>query len=449
MIEALLSNTDRDKIAQTLTAMFPNAVVFMVDKDRKLRFWKDATEHRLGYKPEKLIGEICLAGNRCVQCMGGCGLTQKGSVDHVPITLFCEDGSTRAYKKHAVAFRDQNGEFDGGIEILLPDQHPEKTVTQSSVQTDERFGLISRDPDMFHVFDMIEKVAKTDIPVLVRGESGTGKELVARAIHHQSPRSDKPFIAINCASLNESMLESELFGHVKGAFTGAIRDHIGVFERARGGTLFLDEIAEIPIELQAKLLRVLESGEYTPLGGETVRNADARIITATHRALREEAKSGRFREDLLYRLRVVPIFLPNLKSRPGDIPLLINDILKNYFLNKPIPKLEKEALNALMRHDWPGNIRELKNVVHYACVMSDNNVIKLTDLPQDISLGKIDKTTQDDGKAFDKNLKIITPERVSKAMHMANGNLNTAAEILNISRTSLWRYRKKFGLEKE
>ena len=302
---------------------------------------------------------------------------------------------------------------------------------------------------MQHMFSIIERVAITEFPVLVRGESGSGKELVAQAIHDYSQRRKHPFIAINCAALNASLLESELFGHVKGAFTGAIREHKGVFERAAGGTLFLDEIAEIPLELQAKLLRVLETGEFTPLGGEKSLKANVRIIAATHRALREEAKSGRFRQDLLYRLRVIPIFVPPLRERKQDIPLIAEFLLNEHRTSTQVPRLSGTALQTLMDYDWPGNVRELKNTLLYALAMANGrSEIDVSDLPDEIIHGLQD--AESEPQAIEQpallNSTKIDAHTLQQTLKKYQYDLGLAAQALGISRTSLWRYRKKFGL---
>ena len=307
----------------------------------------------------------------------------------------------------------------------------------------------SHSSSMQHMFSIIERVAITEFPVLVRGESGSGKELVAQAIHAYSHRRKHPFIAINCAALNASLLESELFGHVKGAFTGAIREHKGVFERAAGGTLFLDEIAEIPLELQAKLLRVLETGEFTPLGGEKSLKSDVRIIAATHRALREEAKSGRFRQDLLYRLRVIPIFVPPLRERKQDIPLIADFLLNEHRTSTQAPFLSETALQTLMKYDWPGNVRELKNTLLYALAMANGRPeIDVSDLPDEIIQGLQDSDLEPENyeQAAQINARKIDAYTLQHTLKKYQYDLNQAAQALGISRTSLWRYRKKFGL---
>ena len=327
-------------------------------------------------------------------------------------------------------------------------QHIDHSLDLSLVQKQlgERFH--SGSAEMQHMFSIIEKVALTEFPVLVRGESGSGKELVARAIHDYSQRKHQVFIAINCAALNANILESELFGHVKGAFTGAIREHKGVFERAAGGTLFLDEIAEIPLELQAKLLRILESGEFTPLGGEKSIKSDVRIITATHRALREEARLGHFRQDLLYRLRVIPIFIPPLRERKQDIPSIAEAILKEQEMHFEItPTITEQAMELLMSYDWPGNVRELKNTLLYALTMANGKTqIDVYDLPDEISHNQYHHFRNQNTEGLSSTKQPINAVTLEKMLLKHNYNMNRTAEALGISRTTLWRYRKQLHL---
>ena len=360
----------------------------------------------------------------------------------------------------AIDFVDGHPSVDQVNDFIKNKNHKNKIPKQPLEQL-----FNSRSSKMQHMLSIIERVAVTEFPVLVRGESGSGKELVAQAIHAYSLRKNEVFIAINCAALNANILESELFGHVKGAFTGAIREHKGVFERADGGTLFLDEIAEIPLELQAKLLRVLETGEFTPLGGEKVIQSNVRIIAATHRALREEAKLGRFREDLLYRLRVIPIFVPPLRERKEDIPLIVDYILKANQTNSQVqnsktkptitPQLEEQALQVLMAYDWPGNIRELKNTLLYALAMTSGKAkIEVSDLPHEIvHCQYIQQATHESHmKAEIPNMtvessSVLSKKIIQRTLQQYNQNLNLAAKALGISRTTLWRYRKKFNLD--
>ncbi|ABE50082.1 MULTISPECIES: sigma-54 interaction domain-containing protein [Methylobacillus] len=423
-------------LAQQIAKLMPDAAVIMVNRDCTIHYWSPGAERLLGFPAVDAISQAGLAGSHCESCQAAYEVTPHDRlVGHI-LTLQTAGGQSRVVKKYTMPLFDDHGEFNGSIAVLIAYPTLPGPGDSQPVPGKPYHGMISHNPVMQHVFTMIGRVAKTDLPVLVRGESGTGKELVARAIHEESTRKGQPFIAINCAALNPNILESELFGHVKGAFTGAIRQHVGVFEQARGGTLFLDEIAEIPLDLQAKLLRVLETGEFTPLGSERRYIADVRIITATHRALREEAKSGRFRHDLLYRLRVIPIFLPPLRERRHDIPLLAKHLLHEQAGDVLVPQLTQAAVEHLMQYDWPGNVRELRNALSYAWVMSDGAVIDMQHLPAEI-LG-----LKNTGRAASKNTatrRQLDRHEIQAAIERHHGNLSQAAHSLGISRTTLWR----------
>jgi len=438
-----ISRLQGDSLARMVSLLMPDAAVFTVDKDRKITYWSPGAEKLLGFTEQNLKGEICLSGNRCQQCMSGCGLIDTGKVEGIPLVLHTANGESQPVIKYAMAYSREDGSFDGGLEVLMP-HHEINKINLLKTNEFSQYGLISQSAEMAKVFQLIRRVSQTEMPVLIRGESGTGKELVARAIHGESTRKNAPFIAVNCATLSEGLLESELFGHVKGAFTGAIREHAGVFERAKGGTLFLDEVAELPFDMQAKLLRVLETGDFIPVGAEKPLKADIRILTATHKALREEVKNGRFRMDLLYRLRVIPIFLPNLTSRKSDIPLLINHILSEQFTETLIPTVSRDALNYLMAYEWPGNIRELKNAIHYALVMFDGKSIEVSDLPPEISQQSIKfRVTKERNNGKPSH----NEEAILAEIKSCKGNLTLAAENLGIGRTTLWRYRNKMKLK--
>jgi transcriptional regulator with PAS, ATPase and Fis domain len=314
---------------------------------------------------------------------------------------------------------------------------------QAEEETEEFHGLVTRDPAMKQACRIIRNVAETEATVLIRGETGVGKELAAQAIHQESHRRDKPFLAINCAALTPSLLESELFGHVRGAFTGAVKDHAGVFQRADGGTLFLDEVAELPLELQAKLLRVLQERNFTSVGGDRALSVDVRIVAATHRSLREQVKEGRFREDLMYRLRVVPIFLPPLRERRLDVNLLLWRLIDRHNARgqRKLLRVEPDAMRALLDHGWPGNVRELQNVVEYAFAVGRDEALRLEDLPPEFREAKppqtalmADETTQDEAT------------RIRAALAVHGGKIDLAAKQLNMSRATFWRKRKQYGL---
>ncbi len=307
------------------------------------------------------------------------------------------------------------------------------------------FGMVGKSKELKAVFDTISRVAPTESTVLITGESGTGKELVARAIHELSNRRKRQIVAVNCAAIPESLLESELFGYEKGAFTGAQNSKKGLFEEADNATIFLDEIGSAPLSIQAKLLRVLESGEIRKLGATKSSKVDVRIIAATNKNLQEEVKKGNFREDLLYRLQVVEINVPPLRKRKEDIPLLAQHFLNHYRLkfNRNIEEITPEAMEVLMKYDYPGNIRELENIIEQAVVVAKTNVITQSDLPDSLrNSGKLPFDT-----AFD-NLTLKDIERmvIIDKLKKSSDNLNKVAKDLGISRTTLWRKMKELGL---
>jgi DNA-binding NtrC family response regulator len=306
-----------------------------------------------------------------------------------------------------------------------------------------RYQLIGSSPSMQKVVQLIQKVAPTDATVLVCGQSGTGKELVARALHHNSPRRGRPLVTVNCAALQETLLESELFGHEKGAFTGAQQAKAGLIEVAEGGTLFIDEVAEMSPALQAKLLRVLEDGHYRRVGGTKESQADVRVIAATNKPLEEEQKAGRFREDLFYRLNVVSIDLSPLRERREDIPALVEHFLTTRQLGKVRCKVDPEAMQALRSYGWPGNIRELANVLERAQIIAEDNALTLDDLPETLQTAPPAEVCGPDSL----NLHEMERRNAQVALQRAKGNKVHAAKLLGISRRALYRLITKYGLE--
>ncbi len=292
------------------------------------------------------------------------------------------------------------------------------------------------------VYKMVDKVAASDAVVLIQGESGTGKELIAQMIHQRSIRANKPFVVINCATLQEALLESELFGHVKGAFTGAVESRIGLFEVAEGGTLFLDEIGELAINTQAKLLRVFQSGEIRRVGDNKAVNVDTRIIAATHRDLAGEVKNGKFREDLYFRLNVITLSLPPLRDRLEDIPVLINYFLDNFCRNRQKKILLPEAMTAMTQYHWPGNVRELKNTIERLVVMTEGNSISIEDLPENIRL--VSSTTAEGTEVI---LSGVEKKHILKVLHEKQGNKTLAAEALGISLKTLYNKLKVYHID--
>jgi two-component system response regulator AtoC len=300
---------------------------------------------------------------------------------------------------------------------------------------------------MIELLELMERAAGFKSTVLISGESGTGKEVLARAIHAQSPRRNEPFVAVNCGAIPENLLESELFGHAKGAFTGADRARRGLFVEADGGTLFLDEIGEMPTALQVKLLRVLQEEEVRPLGEAKPRTVDVRIIAATARKLDAEVAAGRFREDLFYRLNVVPLEVPPLRERPRDVPLLADHFIEHFrtALGKPVRAISDEALERLVAYRWPGNVRELENVIERAVILAEGDTLTLRELPQNVVLADAGQ-----GAAPDLSLKrarrAAEVDAIRRALRATDGNRTHAARLLQISHRALLYKLKEYAI---
>ncbi|MCV9936728.1 sigma-54 dependent transcriptional regulator [Boseaceae bacterium BT-24-1] len=309
--------------------------------------------------------------------------------------------------------------------------------------------LIGNSAAFRRVIEQVTEVCETKATVLLNGESGTGKELVARAIHFNSPRRDKPFIAVNCTAIPETLLESELFGHVKGAFTGALANRIGRFAAADGGTLFLDEIGDMALPIQAKLLRVIQERSFEPVGTTRTQTVDVRLIAATHRDMREAVDGGSFREDLFYRLNVFPIVLPPLRDRADDIPLLSSHFLAELAegMGKRVSGFSPAAMAAMTAYDWPGNIRELHNCIERAVIVTKTQTIDATDLPQDLFSGN--RRTERDGLPRDLDVELERIERdfIIEALRRSDGVQVRAAKLLGIAERSLWHRIKKLGIK--
>ncbi len=311
-------------------------------------------------------------------------------------------------------------------------------------------NIIGKNRKMMEMFDLITDIAKTASTVLIRGESGTGKELIANALHFNSERAKKSFIKVNCAVLNENLLESELFGHVKGAFTGAIKDKIGRFEMANGGSIFLDEIGDISANMQLKLLRVLQEGEFERVGGIDTIKTDVRVIAATNKDLEKAMKEGEFRQDLYYRLNVIPIDVPALKGRRDDIPLLINHFIEKYkkLFMKEIANVSNDAINALISYDWPGNIRELENVIERAIVLNKTGEITCKDFPEYITSSskhtEMIKITDD--MSLQEMVDDYEKKIIVKSLSYNNNNKVKTSKYLAIHRSTFMSKLKKYGI---
>ncbi|UCD28293.1 MAG: sigma-54-dependent Fis family transcriptional regulator [Planctomycetota bacterium] len=313
-------------------------------------------------------------------------------------------------------------------------------------------NIVGHSYQMLKIFDLIESVAESRTNVLIQGESGTGKSLIARAIHHRSDRSDHPFVEVSCGALPESLLESELFGHVKGSFTGAVGDKVGKFKAANNGTIFLDEISSSTPVLQVKLLRVLQERQFESVGSNKTETVDVRVILACNEDLAKAVESGRFRQDLFYRINVVTIHLPSLRERLGDILLLAEHFLKNYRAEskKEINGFSDECMQYLQRYHWPGNVRELENVIERAIVLTKNRRIEVSDLPENVIQGaQTSPQNEDVFKPMPLKKALEEPEKriIEKALRANNWNRQTTAQLLEINRTTLYKKMKRYGLE--
>ena len=442
-----LSQIGPDQVIAILTDLVDAGAVFAVDASGNVLFWSKGAEKLFGLSAETVLGNPCAQMLGCDEGNDPCGLAALGSIKAQVVRPKRANGERVTCYRTARAFFDADGQFAGALEFLQPQTTPE-TLLGKQDNSESFHGILTRDPAMLEAIKIIRNVAETEATVLIRGESGTGKELVARALHQESPRHDQPFLAINCAALTPSLLESELFGHIKGAFTGAVRTHAGLFQRAHGGTLFLDEVAELPLELQAKLLRVLQEQSFIPVGGDSAINVDVRIIAATHRSLREEVKDGRFREDLMYRLRVVPVFLPPLRERRLDVNLLLWHSINQHNLHgrRHVESIDPEAMRRLLDYGWPGNVRELINIVEYAFAVGRGNELSLNDLPPEFREAKRQVANEQMPSANPKKHQ-NEADMIREALQMTGDNLEAAASYAGMSRATFWRKRKKYGID--
>ena len=351
-----------------------------------------------------------------------------------------------------IAIAIENAKLYGEIRQYASSLEQENVRLKSEVQN--RFniqGIIGSSAPMRRVFEFLNKLVGTQTSVLIQGETGTGKELLAKVIHYNSPVKDKPFIAENCGALSENLLESELFGHVKGAFTGAIADKKGLFELAAGGTVFLDEIADMPHTMQTKLLRVLQDGQVRPVGGSHYQHVDFRLISSSNRDLQEEVKKGKFRADLYYRVQVFPIKLPPLRERRDDIPLLAAHFLEKFAkkLNQPVARLTPWALDLLVQFDWPGNVRELENEIERALTLAgEDREIQAGYLSEKIAGPEGQNTsTTVDGMTLHDAIERIEQQMVTRALRDTNGNRSKAARILGLTRQGLINKINRYQIE--
>jgi len=398
-----------------------------------------------------LIGQKCFDVLHANICQSTCALektlkTGKEMID-LPINVLTSKGKTIPVSISTAVLKDKKGKIMGGVETFRDLSSLEELRKEISKQYTFE-DIISKDHEVQKIFDVLPDIAESDSTVLIQGASGSGKELFARAIHNLSQRKDKPYIIVNCGALPDTLLESELFGYVKGAFTDAKKDKPGRFALAEGGTLFLDEVAELSTALQVKLLRVLQQKEYEPLGATRLRKANVRIITATNQDLSQLLARGTFREDLYYRLNVIKIELPPLSKRREDIPLLIDHFIHQFNLKKgkKITGISDQTMSMLMQYEFPGNVRELENLIEHAFVLCHGSRIKLEHLPKEF-VNKFRKEEKGTSKSPDK-LKSAEANVIIDVLKKHGGNRTKAAKELGIDKSTLWRKIKKLNIKK-
>ena len=429
--------------------------VFTVDGEWRITTFNRAAEQITGFSREEAIGEKCFDIFRTHLCQSDCIL--KRSIEtgkefvNFPVTILTRDGREKPISISAAILRDPRGKVTGGVETfrdITAIETLRKALTKQYVFED----IISKNHRMQELFRILPDIAESESSVLVEGPSGSGKELFARAIHNLSPRKDKPFVSVNCGALPDTLLESELFGYKQGAFTDARRDKPGRFALAEGGTLFLDEIGDISAALQVKLLRVLQEKVYEPLGATVSSRADARIVTATNRDLREEMARGRFRDDLYYRLNVVRLEIPSLEKRREDIPLLVDHFITHFnsAKGKAIVGVSDEVLSILMSYPFPGNVRELENVIEHAFILCKGGLIEPGSLPRELveAVGYTPPVLSGEAPAESglSPLKSAEAEAIRLALDRHDGHRERTARALGVHKTTLLRKMKRLGI---
>ena len=424
--------------------------VFTTDNDGKITFMNKAAEEITGFSSKEAIGHHCFEVFRADICQSRCALKEtlktKKEIINLPATILKKGGQKVPISISTAVLKSERGQIIGGVETfrdLSAIEELKKELSQKYTLGD----IISKNHLIHDIFNILPNISESDSTVLIQGASGTGKELFAKAVHNLSRRKTKPFIKVNCGALPDTLLESELFGYVKGAFTDAKKDKPGRFALANGGTIFLDEVGDMSPSLQVKLLRVLQEKEYEPLGATSPRKTDVRIIAATNKDLSTLVSEGKFRDDLFYRLNVVKIELPSLSQRREDIPLLIDAfILKfNAKMGKQVMGVSDPALRLLLKYEYPGNVRELENIIEHAFVLCGGNRIDTDCLPRDLTKKQEETDTfvsLKEAHPFEK----AEAEIVRRTLEKNRGNRVKAAQELGISRATLWRKIKRYGL---
>jgi PAS domain S-box-containing protein len=428
--------------------------VFTVDKNWRITSFNRAAEKITGISKSEAVGRFCWEVFKASICEQRCSLrqTMKTGLPIVNQAIFIvnSQGDRIPVSISTALLKDKSKEVIGGVETFR-DLSVVEELRKELFRQHSFLDIVSKNHEMQRLFEKIELIAESDTTVLLEGESGTGKELFAKAIHSLSHRKDKPMVTINCGSLPDTLLESELFGYKAGAFTDAKKDKPGRFALAKGGTLFLDEIGDISQLLQVRLLRVLQDRIYEPLGSVKSETADVRIVAATNKNLETMVKTGAFRQDLYYRVNVMKLCLPPLRERKEDIPLLVDHFIRkfNHLLDKEIRHLSPEVLPILMGHDFPGNIRELENVLEYACVICKNHVICSQHLPEYLQPESDPVTDSSMGGKIGKKDMLRDLERnyICDVLRKNNWNRSAAADQMGMHTTTLWRKIKRLNID--
>ena len=436
--------------------------VFTMDSEGNISSWNQSMERISGYTAKEALGRCCdllhcsrCFGENCPENIKKCRIFEQEHVEAKECNLRHKEGYDVAVIKNASVVKDEDGKILGVVETVT-DLTELNRARQRAEQAALRLGeihrldnIIGKSQAMRDVFTAIQAAADSDATIIIQGESGTGKELVAGAIHFHSERKEKPLVTVNCSALSESLLESELFGHAKGAYTGALRDRIGRFEETAGGTLFLDEIGEVSPFIQVKLLRVLQEREIERVGESKKRKIDIRVITATHQDIYKLVGEGSFREDLYYRLKVFPITIPPIRQRKEDIPLLVSHFIHimNKKTGKQVVDTSRNVMRTLMDYHWPGNVRELKNAIEHAFVLCKSDRLELKDLPIEIrqaDRGLIAKSIKSADKPSNKIG--LTKESLIELLADCDWNKAEAGRRAGVSRTAIWKYMKKWDI---
>ncbi len=441
----------RDSCLRTILESISEGV-FTIDKEWRITCFNKAAENITGFRWGEAIGKKCYEVMHANRCTSGCLLKdtiEKGK-DHFDqiINIINRQGRKIPLSIRTSVLKDEKGDSIGGVvtfrDLSMIEQLRKEILNQYTFQ-----DIISKNKEILKIFSILPDIAESESTVLIEGPSGSGKELFARAIHALSSRKDYPLVTVNCGALPDTLLESELFGYVKGAFTDAKKDKPGRFALAEKGTIFLDEVGDLPLPMQVKILRILEDKEYLPLGGTISQKADVRIIAATNRSLSEMVKGGAFREDLFYRLNVIKISLPPLSRRREDIPLLVDHFIHrlNVKHGKNILGVNPEVLDLFMTYDFPGNIRELENILEYAFILCHGFEIQLAHLPPDLLQAMNSEINLSEILPSGPLLRRTEAQIIIETLLKNKGNRKRTAQELGIDKSTLWRKMKRFGIK--